>query len=180
MFKIITLTPAHIFCYMNMLILKLPDLVHSRVARWYIFRTKIPIWAYFRRPWNGKGWNSLHTYDHTEYFTPIVFILWLFGIFYGYLVYVLRSYIFIYFWYVLPNKIWQPCCAETGSSTLANFGARVAVTAYVGSQILFSNLFLTSAHHRNLRTGRIMHLCQNHGVNPADMARPPHLINTKK
>jgi hypothetical protein len=25
-----------------------------RVARWYIFIPKIPIWVYFGEPWNGK------------------------------------------------------------------------------------------------------------------------------
>jgi hypothetical protein len=44
--------------------------VRSRVARWYIFKPKIPIWENFRGPWNAKGW----------------YILWKFGIYYGNLV----------------------------------------------------------------------------------------------
>jgi hypothetical protein len=35
-----------------------------RVARWYSFKPKIPIWVNFGGPWNGKGW----------------YIQWLFGI----------------------------------------------------------------------------------------------------
>jgi hypothetical protein len=26
-----------------------------RVARWLIFKSKIPIWVNFERPWNGNG-----------------------------------------------------------------------------------------------------------------------------
>jgi hypothetical protein len=52
----------------------------SRVARWFIFKPKIPIWVNFRGPQIGKSWN----------------ILWPFGIFtYGYLVY------FMTIWYIL-------------------------------------------------------------------------------
>jgi hypothetical protein len=43
-------------------------------------------------------------YSHLVYFTAIVNILYPFGIFHGYLVY-----IFFQFWYVVPRKIWQPC-----------------------------------------------------------------------
>jgi hypothetical protein len=41
-----------------------------RVARWFIFRPKIPIRVNFGGPWNGKGW----------------YILWPFGIYHGHLV----------------------------------------------------------------------------------------------
>jgi hypothetical protein len=30
-----------------------------RVARWYVFKPKIPIWLNFGRPWNGKCWHIL-------------------------------------------------------------------------------------------------------------------------
>jgi hypothetical protein len=30
--------------------------VWPRVARWFIFRPKIPIVVYFCRPWNGNFW----------------------------------------------------------------------------------------------------------------------------
>jgi hypothetical protein len=28
----------------------------ARVAGWFILRPKIPVWVYFRGPWNGKCW----------------------------------------------------------------------------------------------------------------------------
>jgi hypothetical protein len=31
----------------------------SRVARWFIFKPKIPIWVYFGGPWYGKCWYFL-------------------------------------------------------------------------------------------------------------------------
>jgi hypothetical protein len=43
----------------------------SRVARWYLFEPKIPIWVNFVGPWNRKGW----------------YILLLFRIYYGRVVY---------------------------------------------------------------------------------------------
>jgi hypothetical protein len=33
--------------------------VQNRVARWQIFKTKIPILVNFGGPWNGNGWNIL-------------------------------------------------------------------------------------------------------------------------
>jgi hypothetical protein len=42
----------------------------TRVARWFVFKPKIPIWVNFGGPWNGKGW----------------YILWLFWIYYSHLV----------------------------------------------------------------------------------------------
>jgi hypothetical protein len=52
-------------------------------------------------------------YDHLVYFTAIWYILRLFGIFFGHLVYVgmyfmVIRYIFP-FWSTVPRKIWQPC-----------------------------------------------------------------------
>jgi hypothetical protein len=49
-----------------------------RVARWYVFKPKIPIWVNIGGPWNGKVW---YTYS-----VDIWNILWTFGIFYGRLV----------------------------------------------------------------------------------------------
>jgi hypothetical protein len=40
-------------------------------------------------------------YDHLVYLMAVGNILWLFGIFYGHLVY------FSLFWYFVPRKIWQ-------------------------------------------------------------------------
>jgi hypothetical protein len=48
--------------------------LYLRVARWYIFKPKIPIWVNFGGPWNGKGW----------------YIIWPFGIHYGHLEYIIK------------------------------------------------------------------------------------------
>jgi hypothetical protein len=37
-------------------------ILQSRVARWFIFKPKIPIWVNFGGPWNGKGWYILNTF----------------------------------------------------------------------------------------------------------------------
>jgi hypothetical protein len=47
-----------------------PGCLLARVARWSVFKPKIPIWVNFGEPWNGKGWH----------------IQWLFGTYQGYLV----------------------------------------------------------------------------------------------
>jgi hypothetical protein len=36
-----------------------PVRVHSRVARWFVFKTKIPIWVNFGGPSNEKSWYIL-------------------------------------------------------------------------------------------------------------------------
>jgi hypothetical protein len=51
--------------------------VKNKVARWFIFKPKIPIWLHLRGPWNGKF------YDHLDYFMAFWYILWHFDIFYG-------------------------------------------------------------------------------------------------
>jgi hypothetical protein len=33
--------------------------LQTRVARWFVFKPKIPIWVKFGGPWNGKGWYIL-------------------------------------------------------------------------------------------------------------------------
>jgi hypothetical protein len=53
--------------------------VLNRVARWFVFKPKIPIWENFGGPWIGKCF----------------YILWSFGICYGYLRY------FMTIWYIL-------------------------------------------------------------------------------
>jgi hypothetical protein len=40
----------------------------NRVARWYIFKPKIPIWLTFGGPWRGK---VLGFYNRLEYVTAI-------------------------------------------------------------------------------------------------------------
>jgi hypothetical protein len=50
----------------------------TRVARWFVFKPKIPIWINFGGPKNGKCWYT--------YCMVIWNILRSFGIFYGHLV----------------------------------------------------------------------------------------------
>jgi hypothetical protein len=50
--------------------------VHSRVARWYIFKPKIPIWV-----------NRVLQWKILVYYMSIWYSFWLFGIVLGYLVY---------------------------------------------------------------------------------------------
>jgi hypothetical protein len=67
--------------------------VHHSVARWYVFRPKIPVWVNLGRSCNRRCW----------------YCLWPICLFYGHLVYILWSFgIFFPFWFVLPRKIWQP------------------------------------------------------------------------
>jgi hypothetical protein len=51
-------------------------MISFRVATWFVFRPKIPIWVNFGGPWIGKCWD----------------ILCSFGIFYGHLVYFFAIY----------------------------------------------------------------------------------------
>jgi hypothetical protein len=62
----------------------------NRVARWHIFKPKIPIWVNFGGSYNGRC-------------KAIWSILLPFGILYGYFG------IFFPFWNVVPRKIWQSC-----------------------------------------------------------------------
>jgi hypothetical protein len=57
--------------------------METRVARWFVFKPKIPILVNFGGSCNGNG----IFYNHLVYFTAIGNILWLFGIFCGHLVY---------------------------------------------------------------------------------------------
>jgi hypothetical protein len=61
----------------------------DRVARWYIFKPKIPISVNFGRFWNGKNWYT--------YFMPIWSIFRPFDKFYAHLVY------FSPFWYIFTH-----------------------------------------------------------------------------
>jgi hypothetical protein len=78
-----------------------------RVARWYIFRPKIPIWLNSERSCIGRFCYILWTlglfYGHWIYFMAIWYILWPFGIF------CVNVVLFYPFWYVEPIRIWQPC-----------------------------------------------------------------------
>jgi hypothetical protein len=69
------------------------------VARWFVFKPKIPILVKFK----GLGMkNVVILYDHLEYFTAIWYSLWLFGKVCGHLVY------FLCFGMFEPRKIWRP------------------------------------------------------------------------
>jgi hypothetical protein len=49
--------------------------VWARVARWFIFRPKIPILVYFCRPWNGRyGYVYGHFGTFGIYFPTLVFL----------------------------------------------------------------------------------------------------------
>jgi hypothetical protein len=65
------------------------------------FQTKIPIWVNFGGSCNGKCWYILWLYRLCILWL-IGKILWPFGEFHGYLVYISPL------WYVVPRKIWQP------------------------------------------------------------------------
>jgi hypothetical protein len=75
----------------------------SRVARWFVFKPKIQIWANFGGSCTGRCWFILWTrgpfWGHFLDFMDISYSLWLFGIFFP-------------FWYFVPRKIWQPCKAR--------------------------------------------------------------------
>jgi hypothetical protein len=58
--------------------------IEGRVARWYIFKPKIPIWVNLE---DLEMENVDVYYGHWEFITAIWYILWPFGIFYGHLVY---------------------------------------------------------------------------------------------
>jgi hypothetical protein len=77
-----------------------------RVARWFVFKPKIPIWVNFGGPCNWRCCYILGTlgliYGQLVYFKVIWYILRSFDIFCGNLVH------FPPFWYGVPRKIWQP------------------------------------------------------------------------
>jgi hypothetical protein len=68
---------------------------HSRVARWFIFKPKIPIWINFGGPKIGKCWYILWPsgiFDgHLGYFMTICYILCSFGIFFWFRYHVPRK-----------------------------------------------------------------------------------------
>jgi hypothetical protein len=73
--------------------------IAARVARWFIFKPKIQIWANFGGPPNGKCWY--------RYFMTIWNILWLLGIIYD------RSLsfgTFFQFWHFWTNKNLATLC----------------------------------------------------------------------
>jgi hypothetical protein len=49
-------------------------MVSARVARWFIFKPKIPFWVNFEELWNGNGWYGFCSfgkfYGREVYFMP--------------------------------------------------------------------------------------------------------------
>jgi hypothetical protein len=73
-------------------------LVPRRVARWFVFKPKIPIWVDFGGSCYGKSW----------------YILLPFGLFYCHWKYLIGHLVdFVVIWYFGPKKIWQPWCLGT-------------------------------------------------------------------
>jgi hypothetical protein len=71
-----------------------------RVARWCVFKPKIPIWVNFWGPYIDR--------KMLMYFMAIWNILRTFGKFYDHLVHFCWFGTFFWFWYHVPTKIWQP------------------------------------------------------------------------
>jgi hypothetical protein len=121
--------------------------MHSRVARWYICKPKIPIWVNFR----GSCWYILWPsgifsviwyifrpfgifYGHLVYFTDIRYIVCPFGvIWHAYLLDIWYNFwlfgifigylayflvIWYIFWYVVAREIWQPRCTALFSTPM--------------------------------------------------------------
>jgi hypothetical protein len=78
--------------------------IRVRVARWYIYMQKVPIWVYSGGPWKGNCWYVLWTFGIHMY----VHIFTAMSKFFGLLVYKWTFGIFSPFWNVVPRKIWQP------------------------------------------------------------------------
>jgi hypothetical protein len=96
-----------------------PVFDRCRVARWFNFKPKIPLWVNFVGPWNGKG----------------LYILMPIGIYHGHLVHFESFGNLVEIWYLFPRfgihtvsrKIWQPWTGDVVSDVftwpliLANF-----------------------------------------------------------
>jgi hypothetical protein len=79
-------------------------LVATRIASWHSFKPKKTIWVNFGGSCNGRCW--YYIYVHLVYFMAIWYILWPFGIFYGYLVF-------------FPVLV---CCTKINQATLVATG----------------------------------------------------------
>jgi hypothetical protein len=73
------------------IVLKLTEIHTFRVARWFVFKPKIPIWVNFGVSCNGKSWYILWPFCllfcYWKYFRAIWYILWSFSIFFHVLVF---------------------------------------------------------------------------------------------
>jgi hypothetical protein len=118
--------------------------VGSRVARWFIFKPKIPIWVNFGSPWNRKCCHILQPFG-IHLHTSIWYNLWPFGIVCGNLVY------FFSFGLFGPRKIWQPWW-EGGGAGSANPSA-IPPPQPPFIQLFFSITLLTGMTANSLLMG---------------------------
>jgi hypothetical protein len=82
-----------------------------------------------------EGVGILHV--HLVYFKAVWYILWQYGIFYSYLVY-----IFSPFWYVVPRKIWQPCFKCRKVKRVPSAGANIVIFEIFSIKQLTKRTFL--------------------------------------
>jgi hypothetical protein len=85
-------------CYMLVIVMLLANQLSAlatRVARWFVFIPKLPIWVIFGGPWSGKCWHILCPFG---IFSAIWYNLWPFGIVCG------LFGIFFPFWYIGTKK----------------------------------------------------------------------------
>jgi hypothetical protein len=98
----------------------------TRVARWYIFKPKIPNWVNFKGSCDGKFWYFKwpfgRFYSYLIYFEANWYILWSFGIFFPVLVFLDRAKSgnpVVDLAAVIYPQIWQiptftKCCPQNG------------------------------------------------------------------
>jgi hypothetical protein len=72
---------------------------HRRVARWHIFKPKIPLWVNFGGSYNGRCWCILWLFG---LFSSFWYILWPFGI-------------FLVIWYIPPPRFGMFCKEKSGN-----------------------------------------------------------------
>jgi hypothetical protein len=108
------------------------DRAETKVARWHIFKTEIPIGVNFGGSCNGRCWYILGPFwsdvymylqpfvifcGHLLYFVAICYILWSFGIFCGHLVYFVAIYILWFFIYIfdpISGRLYQEKSGNPG------------------------------------------------------------------
>jgi hypothetical protein len=99
----------------------------SRVARWFVFKPKIPIWVHFGGPQIRKG----------------LYILWPFGIFYGDLGY------YMTIWYILYSfGTFLPVLVSCSNKNLASpkpSSATFVRNTFLSNACIYGELF--SAQH---------------------------------
>jgi hypothetical protein len=85
-----------------------------RVARWYIFKPKIPLWVNYEGPWNWKKVGIF--YGYLEYITAIWYMLWPFGN-------------VVTIWYISPR--FGILCQEKSGSPALQPMLTINVTVYI-------------------------------------------------